>query len=350
MTSCAHRFRPPTQELVSRHTAGNGSERGGGDALFCDGGLFGKKYYLADTYGIFNSNKKNIFKMLENSIPDEHKRDFIFELLSLGVGKEREFFFKRVRGIAEQFKIIEQDEIEDIDDDQIILPKDCSKKEQLAVHEIGSFQIRVKKSIYQQLTATEKEFLLAHEVFIYAYYTWGYNLFDPNMKPAEPSEKQVFDTSNIRDFLARLVDGPQFTNWMKLFSSFHSMPGLRLHELLIKVKFTDLEKVQDTKSFCTESRAALLNFASVIKFQIITAKEIWMVHDREVKNFSDGWSQTYAAILNNEKDQNLGVIEFTCHTPYFDTRSRGFGTNRITLLDREKLPVEIGRCYLNLLL
>jgi len=346
--SCRHHLEKNPSQL--RSLAGNGSERGGGDALYCKGGLFGKKYYLADTYKIFNSENRKIFNLLETQIPKRYKRDFIFELLSLGVDKDKEKFFKDVRSISEKFKIIQEDDIEDIDDDNIDLPADCSKKEQLAVHEIGTFKIRVKKSIYSQLSETEKEFLLVHEVFIYAYYTWGYNIFDPSDQAQSQIEIKKFDTSKIRSYLEKLASGPQFTSWINLFRTFVSLPGLRLHDLLVKVKFTDFEKVKDLKEYTTEEREALMSFAKAIQFQIITAKEIWHVPEKQVRNFADGWSQTYAAILNNEKNQNLGIVEMTCWTPFDDFNSQMRIGSGSSLLDRERSPVEYGHCYFNMLL
>lgn len=327
----------------------NGSERGGGDALFCHSGLFGKKYYLADTFDIFSSSKKNVFKLMEAQIPHEHKRDFVFELLSIGIASDRQEFLKQIRSTINKFEIVPQEEIEDVDDDNIVLPEGCTKKVQLAVHDIGTYKIRVKESIYQGLTQTEKEFLLIHEVFIHAYYTLGYNIFDPEMKPADPSLPKKFDTSKIRSFLAKLVAGPQFDHWMTAFKSYLSTPGLRLHDLLVKIKFADFSTEKNTKNFYTDDSKELIEFVNLIKFEIVTAVKIWEVVEKEKRNFEDGWAQTFAAILNNEKGQNLGVVEFTCRR-HLNSNDFNFKSQRVTGSLAGSPPVKIGHCLFNLLL
>lgn len=355
--SCAHKA-PSNSDKVkgaffnntpSTRAVANGSERGGGDALYCSKGPFGKKYYFADTYALFNSDKKEVFDRIENWVPKEHHRAFVVELISLGIDpKHREEFLKMAMALVQNFKVVEVDELEDIDDDNITVPEGCTRKVQLAVNDIYDFKIRVKKDVYKELTNIEKEFLLVHEVFIFTYYFSGVNIWDMN---AIPTFDRKFDTTQIRNFLKNLAEGSQFAAWFEGFKSFASLPGLRIYGLLLDAKFFKYRdskksyKINLGKSIETED---VFDFSNKLQYKILHTPNIWL--QNESKDIERGWRQVYSAIINDDKKNNIGIIEISCQRHLssldFDFVPRA-GQRRLI---ESRPPIENGSCAIEKLL
>ena len=378
--SCTHVAQPPTRTLTpaKRTTAGNGAERGCGDALYCPKGPFGKKYYLSDTYALFNSDKKEAFERIEKLVPKRHLSAFVAELTSLGIREEyRENFIKIVLAQMYYFKIIEEPgPLEEIDDDNIELPEGCTEKIQLAIHHIDDFEIHVNKTVYADLTDVEKEFLLIHEAFIWSYYMLNrVNIFDPESRPTwdnylNPNAK--YDTTQIRNFLKKLADGPQFAAWYDGFKTFVSVPGMRAYALLLDLKFSQwINPKKEYKMSLAKgiSDPDVRDFSKSLQFQIMKAPRIWMVS--EESNFEVGWVQTFAVtvnavivdvrpvnfvtntpgVLKPNQIKNLGIMEFSCRRPLnsadFDMPSIGRQRRNTTM---DKSPVEYSPCQIEKLL
>ncbi|MGE3608621.1 MAG: hypothetical protein AB7I27_03455 [Bacteriovoracaceae bacterium] len=151
-------------QLPPAFAEGN-SGTGGGDVLICEGARLkwyswskSSSYYLADLYNVYHDN--NTKWNLDYST-DIWKQS-VFETLN----KKQPGFGDIIKARLTQLRFVETDqEIPELDDDNIKVPKGCEKK-QLAIQNLTTGEVVYSKKLAEKLSPLEFLFFQIHEALI----------------------------------------------------------------------------------------------------------------------------------------------------------------------------------------